>query len=424
MTSYSQHRTYNLAASVSDIPDELASSSLKSPIPSNIKTVSVVAQNGTQNASGFNTFYISNSGYLMPGTSYLRATITPVGAAAGNTYGFAGNAHAAHAIIRQLTINMGNVPIELINYYNNIADLMLTHASNGNFVNGDGAILMNAGDTVASNTVNTPIDVVIPLFCSGLLNGDRAIPLWLLPSGLQIQIDYDTLFNALTTSAGSTYTGYTVSNAQFCYQHVDVDESFKQAVRARMMGMEGEPALYQLNLTSFMNSKFAKGTSNVLSSTIGCNLSSLSSALYTITQDPAAANTEKYYFARTVGAASDFLCLLDGQRYNNQQLNTVPVIYAEMNKALSLLGDVSATYAFPQVSQASTRTDYETQGFLGGQSFKRFVSNLAMTGSRCTNFSFTLTTSGGENAADNVLVFLIYDSIITISATGDVAQIR
>jgi hypothetical protein len=424
MSSYAQSRTYAISASTSDVPNVLTSSPLRSPIPSSIKTVSIVAQNGTQNASGFNTFYINGTGYLMPGTTYLRARITPVGGSAGNTYGFSGNCHAAHSILRQLTINLGNVPIELINYYNIVADLMMTHGSNQNFVAGDSAIMMNAGDVVGANTVNTPIDVVIPLFCSGLLNGDRAIPLWLLPSGIQIQIDYDTLFNAITGSAGSTYTGYTVENAQICFQHVDVDSSYQNAVRARMLGMDGnEPALYQLNLTTFMNSKFSKPNATQ-SSTIGCNLSSLSSALYTILQDPATISTEKYYLSRTIGPASDYLCLVDGQRYNNQQLNTSAVTYAEMNKALSLLGDVTATYAFPGANASATLQDYQTQGFLGGQSFKRFTEDMAMVGSKCSNFSFTLTTSGGEQATDNVIIFLIYDSIVTISATGDVAQIR
>lgn len=422
-------RNYMISASESDVPERLRSSNLKKPIPSNIKTVSVVAQNGTQQANGFNTFQISNSGYLMPGTTYLRCTITPTGANAG-TYSFNGATHQASSCIRQLTINVGAQSCELLNYYNILNDLLSIHATNSGYLYGDMAILSNADETASAIAFGTPTDVVIPLFLSGVLNGDRAIPLWLLPNGLFIQIDYDTVQQALFGAGGFNATGYEISNAQLCYQHIEVDQSYKDAVRMRMMPNpngatpeEQKGALYQLNVNTFLNSKFSKGNSATLSSTVGLNVSSLKSLLYTIYQDPANVLTERLYFSRDITSASDFLVLLDGQRYNNQNLNTLPVIYAEMNKALSLLGDVTCTYALPRDTASNTKTSYTTRDFMGGQSFNRFDTDLAMTGTPCQNCQFTLTT-GSQAANDNVIVIALYETILAISYSGDVSVFR
>lgn len=431
-------RNYMISASESDVPERLRSSNLKKPIPSNIKTVSVVAQNGSQGPNGFNTFQISNSGYLMPGTTYLRCTVTVDGNAANSTWGFNGATHQASSIIRQLSVNVGSQPVELINYYNIINDLLSIHATNSGYLYGDTAIMSHADESKGTIPVaTTSVDVVIPLFLSGVLNGDRAIPLWLLPNGLFIQIDYDTFVQSICGSVNppdaATYNGttFTVSNAQLCYQHIEVDQSYKDAVRMRMMPNpngatpeEQKGALYQLNVNTFLNSKFSKGASATLSSTIGLNVSSLKALLYSIYNDPANVGTERVYLSRTIGSAYDFLVLLDGQRYNNQQLNTLPVLYAEMNKALSLLGDVSATYATPNTTAELTRTSYVTRGFMGGQSFKRFDEDLAMTGTPCQNCQFTLTTAGGEQAADNVVVIALYETILAISYSGDVSVFR
>ena len=429
MSTLAQARTYHISASESDIPQVLTSSNLKKPIPSVKKTISVVSQNGNQGPNGFSTFYVQGNNYILPGTAYLRCTFTPSGGAVADSYGFCGISHSGASIIRLLNINSGSTPAETINFYNKLNDLLLSHCANRDFIEGDLGILMKSSKTVQTYSANESIELCIPLFLSGLLNGDRAIPLWLMPQGLQIEIQYDSLLSVITPSAGSTYNNYTISNAQFVYESVEVDQAYKDAVRMRMMGDPSQglaPALYQLNVPTFMNSKFSKGTNATLTTTVGLNVSSLKAIFTTLYQDPAAVNTELTYFSRNIGASSLFEVLVDGQNYSNLRMNTAEVFFAELQKCMATLGDISTSFAFPGNTASATRLDYLQKAFLAGQGFRRFNENngLTMTGTPCSNLQITYQSNGGELAGDNMLLIALYDTILTISPTGEVNMIR
>ena len=427
MSYGSAPKMYGLASSVDAVPLSLSSSTLNRPIPSNIKTVAISSQSSTQSANGFSSMQIptgAGTGYLRPSSVYLkcRVTCTP---GVGNNWSFDGPTHSASAIIRQLTISLGNQIVEQLNHYNALHASMLLHTTSRNFIDGDSAILENS--SIARSTIdnNDSVDVCIPLI-SGLFCGQKAIPLFLLSSPILVQVDYETVANAIRNSANAD-APYTVSNVQLVYDHIMVDDSYKQAVKMALADPQN-PKLYQLNVNQFLNGRLAKPTTSVTYN-VGTSVSSLKGVLWTIINEPAVPDfqSQRVFRSREFNNTCDFNVLVDGQKVNNIQINDVATAYAEMNKVWGNLFDPVLTYGLATSVIANklpeSKTSYNTVGFLGGVSTNRFNEMLSMTGVPCQSLTFTLTTQNTD-AADNLYFFIPYETILTIDANGNATLIR
>jgi hypothetical protein len=428
--SYSVPKVYGLNASMDDVPLSLGSSQLRKPIPSSIKTVSIVSNNGNQSASGFNTFQIptgAGTGYLRPNSVYLRCSIAVSGSGTtAETWYFNNPTHSASAVIRQLTVSIGNQNIDQITNYAEWHDAVLLHTTSKNYFQGDSAVLEKTTASAVAYPRTTPVDVVIPLL-SGLFNGNKAVPLFLLASPIQVQVDFQNLNNAIIGSA-DTVNGFTITNAQLVFDHILVDEGYKQSVKAMMMDASN-PRLFQLNLNQCLNNKVSKGETPALTYNIGASMSSVKAVLYTITADAAASNVARNFYTRDITNASDFRVLLDGQQMLNMQLNSIPVMYTEMNKCFGNQFDPNLTFALAAdnaggATTSATETNYKTKGFLGGVNCNRFNELMAMTGTPAQNIQWTLQTNGSEAAGDIVYYFILYETILTIDGAGNATLIR
>jgi hypothetical protein len=428
---YSQpQKTYGIAAAQDAVPLGLGSSTLQKPIPSNVKTVAIVSSNGTQSANGMLSFTIptgAGAGYCKSGSMYLRAKVTQVGGAAGTgaiTWGFKGPLHSAANIVRTCSIFVGGALVDQIQNYGLCHDMQLSHCTNNNFLSSDAAIMQASSVdkcAFAVDAAGSTRDVAIPII-SSVFNSQKHMPLFLLNSPVLIQIDLETLFNAIitTSTAGSTEpSNYTVSEAMLVFENISVDESYKESVKMAM----NEGRLYQLNLQQWQNAKVQKGAAATLTYNFGLNTSSTNGLFWAISQDPATQGAERLFLSRGVDATCDFRVLLDGIQVENQQLNSVPVIYAELQKALGNLLDPTQSFAAPGATVDATITNYTTKAFTGAVNFRRFNEQMAMTGLPCQNLQFTLTTAT-NNANDIVYVFVLYESILTIDASGAVVLIR
>ena len=400
-------KNYGLSASVDDVPLMLGSSTLRKPISSSQRLVAISSQNGSQGPSGLHMFQIptgAGSGFIKPNSMYLRCKVTPTFGAGQIAWSFNGCTGSASALINRLTVMIGNQNVEQKNNYWFEHDLLLAHASNSNYMAYDSQIYEHSGTQIANNAANVgAIDVVIPIL-SSLFNGNKAVPCFLLNSPISLQFDYNTLGNSMLF-AGAGVTTYTVSNAQLCYEVIQVDDSYCQAVRAMM----AEGHLFQLNLTSTMNLQTANtGTTNY---NIGANLSSLKAVLYTNITNAIGSAAQALFLGNT---QTNFRLYLDGRQINNFNLDTEPVIYAEMNRALHNMFDTTVT-------SVSDLTTYLSNYFLGGVNTNRFNELMAMTGTPAQNINFILENAGG---ATNIYVCLIYDQLLVIDVTGQVSLVR
>ena len=400
-------KNYGLSASVDDVPLMLGSSTLRKPISSSQRLVAISSQNGSQGPSGLHMFQIptgAGSGFIKPNSMYLRCKVTPTYAGAQVLWSFNGATESASALINRLTVMIGNQNVEQKNNYWFEHDYLLCHSSSTPYYSYDSALYENTATNVAANAPNNgAIDVVIPIL-SSLFNGCKAVPCFLLNSPISLQFDYNTLGYSMLF-AGATITSYTISNAQLCYEVIQVDDSYCQAVRAMM----AEGHLFQLNLTSTMNLQTANtGTTNY---NIGANLSSLKAVLYTNISN-AVSNTNQSLFGEN--AQTNFRLYLDGRQINNFNLDNPAVIYAEMNRALHNMFDTNVT-------TIATPVNYLTSYFVGGVNTNRFNELMAMTGTPAQNINFILENTAG---ATNIYVSLIYDQLLVIDVTGQVSIVR
>ena len=429
MSAFTQGvKTYGISAAHDDIPSILQSSDLPKPIPTNHKLISVASQNGNQGPSGMNIFQIAtgaSAGCLKPNSVYLKAKISVTGTAGVNgTWTFNGPTKSASALINRLSILVSNQMVEQINFYSKTHDILLAHGANYSYFNYDSYLLEHTQGLSATNTTTTDgtysIDVVIPII-SGLFSGAKAVPLYLLQSPINVQVDWDTLGNSIYSAGSSPPTSFTIQNPQLVYEIVQPDDQYTQGVRAMM----AEGRLFQLNLTSFMNLQTA--STQTLSYNIGANLSSIKGVLWTEYTNSPAVGTQTNF---TNNGISNARLFLDGVQVNNYNLDSFPVLHAEMSRCLHNMFDCTLT--------SVDNTHYYDWSFAGGINCNKFNNELmAMTGTSAQQVQLYLehsaplqwpgsasNTVSAFSASNNTFISLIYDSIVVIDVSGSVSLVK
>ena len=379
---------YGLAAAQSDIPPSFSSSGLPRPISSTVQIVSLASNSATQSANGQVSFSIptgASAGYLKNNSMYLKCKVTLANAAnlSANVV-FALPSASASSIINRLTVSCGK-PLNQINNYHLLAEMLLTHTTSKNFYSDDSAILQYTTCTEnggGGNAREAPFlggalpgaavaEAVIPIICP-LFNADKALPLFLLNSPISLQFDLNSVASAFRGTAVDV-PNYSVSEATLVYEVVQPDFQFVQMVKAGMLPSGENPAgnLYQLNLRDFMTLQTASAGS--LNYQIGANLSSVNGILYTqVTNAPASTGNT----VLTSNGQTNCRVQLDGRVINNFNLASKPQIFAEMNRAFGNMFDSNIT-------SNCTPANYLTSNFVGGVSCRRVSDIMKMTGNTC-----------------------------------------
>jgi len=94
-----------------------------------------------------------------------------------------------------------------------------------------------------------PVYFNIPIL-SGLLNNQKAFPMYLLESAVTISIYMNDCTTAFNQPVGFDATSYTVNNATFNFSRVHMDEEIAQAVKA---SMREQGAIYNLDFIAYSN---------------------------------------------------------------------------------------------------------------------------------------------------------------------------
>lgn len=418
-------RGHYFPATQENVPGILTTSGLNKPIPSGVKTRIVGAQNGSQNSSGFNYFSVPQGNYaIKPYSAYLRCDVNITGAGT-ETWGFQGRVHSGASLINQLVINAGGTQADLRQNYHEFFEQLMLHNASKDFVEGDGAVLMDA-QFAGSSTLHTygeTVSVCIPLISEVVFCNPKAFPMYLMSQPLQIQINYNALAQAILASAG-TVTNFTVANAQIVFDAIELEQSYVDAVKMSMMD-PASPKLYQLNATQYLSSRPSVNAVNTLNLNIGTNLSSVLGVLWTITSDMTAVNgQQKNYKNSGVASGSDFRVLLDGSPVSAEQINSVAVQYANMNKVFGNLLDNTLTFAYNDTTSAvTTKSNYTTAGFLGGLSATKYdPSEMAMSGSKCDNLNIQATWNTTTGSTDVFVYWVLYSVTILIDAQGNITR--
>jgi hypothetical protein len=417
-------KQYGLAAMNTDIPPSLGSSSAPRPIPSSVQIVNLASQSGDQGPNGLISFQIPTGaaagGYLKPNSVYLRGTCQ-LSATTTATVAYALQSKSASALINRMTCSVGGVQVSQINNYHLLHEMLITHAASGNYYQYDSQLLQSTNVAAAfaigvTPTNNFVIPVINPLF-----NSEKAVPLFLLNAPIQLQFDINSIANAFK-GANNDLTGFTLKNVQLVYEVLKVDSDYVNNVKMAL----GAGNLYQLNLRDFWTLTVASQVS--LNYLIGGNFSSVRGVLYTNVNSVVGNLIDVQLNDMT---QTNFRLMLDGRLINNFPCDTVPVQFAEMNRALGNLFDSNIT------SFVNSAANYQNIQFVGGLSCNRVSDNgMSMTGSSCQNINILLDSAGqNRNAAQdqvvppgtrvcNTYIVVLFDQIFTIDVTGNVALVK
>ena len=417
-----------------DTSDSVGSSYAKRPQPSECSLVSIVSQSGDQSSGGQimvnlgntpNTFIKNGSVYLRLKLSIRNALLT----AAASSVVSASPTGSWSSLINRITVSCGSNVIEQINNYGLVHhESILLHASSSGYYQNDmkllecglntiniatGSTVFTYPDATAANALNREAILTIPLFLGSLNNPqeNRNFPLGLLTGGVKVLIDLNSFGNAAHIVAGSTAffaTDYTVSQCSLSYEAIKVSSEYMNALRGSL-AQQGQ--LFQMPFVSSLCMNVA--SSDTLDVTYGVGLNSLKAVLFTQKPSASGLKLNKYNAARVLRVYAD------GKLQNNYTFGDLTTYYAELNRGLGNLASRSSTSG-----PADMVSKYHSDYFYSAVAFNKFNdSNLAMTGSQCSQLQFHLEST--ITAGDQTYILMFYDSVLSISPlSGEASVLR
>jgi hypothetical protein len=289
----------------------------------------------------------------------------------------------------------------------------------------------------------------IPIL-SGVFNPKESqlIPLQFINGGILVTIQTNAVSKAFFESTSSSITNYEISNMELCYAEITPAPEYVLRIREEMMAGK----MIKIECQSYQQYNVASGQS--VRQNFNVNLSSVSSIFWGRVFEADSTLTSKYFGGYGIDADPNtrFECYLDNVLLFNSpnQLNAMAVQVRQLQEALQSSvtdyaispitigrGNNDSYAAFPalvlnQRPDGSTidGTMYTTN-MLYGLSTKLFASNsTSMDGTPIgvLTLNFTIgnalgTTASSSEASTNLwYVYVVYDYIYLVDATGSVSK--
>lgn len=416
-------KSYSLSVAQQDVPSSwmpearprLANTAAR-------RIVSVASQSGTVNAGQPLLFQLPanmGAGFLVSGSAYIKFTCN-VTQAVAYSWAFKQSGSGASVFQRMSAILSGQ-NVESLNMANKLYNSLLLHATNQQYLESDAKIhdqvFPGAFNTVQSVTICVPV----PL---GVFNSSSHLPLFLLSSAL-LQIDTESVLQAITQGSGDAVSNYTISDASLVFENLCPEPAYEQGIKAMLASR-----VYQMKIDTFHNSRYAQQAS--ITQTIGLNSSSCRCILWG-TQP---IQTQRNAGHLTDGGQTQCYVYADGALVHNANLSQVSQQFLEMNRCLNLMFDTSRTSAGPLVNTAGNavanditlslcdRTNYASGAYLGGVSLNREnITNgeFSFVGTPVQNL---VIQWNGTATTGEFFVFCAVQQILTIDMAGSVNLIR
>ena len=417
--SFTGHQNQVIPASaVSDIPSSLLSKRQMKAMASRNQIVEVQASNGSsQQASGtisFNLSTGSGNGYMRGGSAYLRFDLQVLSGADTNVRfngTSASESGSCASLFRTLNINVGGLVLEQINDYDKYYRIIQAHSTNATYVQHDANIteMTTPAFQLSSSTnaapASDPKTFCVPIL-SGLLNQEQHLPMWLMNSQVQIQLNLNSAPEAFASTSGAT--NFTITNPVLVYEKIHVDNQFEQAVRAKL----ASGALYELPFYTALSYRSSIADAGDYNQNIGVNLSSVCSVLHAHIASPSSGTSEKPFIANNTnlkGAGSNRIVRVDGEQVVQSQITSSAQVFNELQRSLGSLYDTNQT-------SVATRATYDTDYFVNGQACQRFSdADLCMKGRPANNLVIEEKACAG---ASTIYAYVIYEGVLMVDANG------
>lgn len=427
--SYAQPASYAVGVAQSDIPSKwMPSSEPRVQSSGSQRIVSIASQNGTVTSGQPLSFVLPSNmgaGFMVSGSAYIRCTVsvTQVQIAGNQSWAFR-QYGSGHSIFQRMTAVLSGQTAETLESYNKLQSSLLLHCTNGNYISNDDKLLQNtmsAGfETGQTLTVCIPVNL-------GCFNAKSHLPLFLL-SAAQLQCQLDSAAQAFTSGTANAITEFSVSNATLIFEQLVPPSEYEQAMRQ----MLASGKLYQIPINTFYNLRFANAAS--ITQNIGLNTSSLKGVFWNVV----IGNNSQNSGAFTSAAQTSAYLYLDGALVSNSNLSSEVEQFAEMNRALNVMSDITRTSWAPFsvvglgpagvaapgdfTPAAITRITYSAGAYLGGLSTSRSdQAGFSFSGSPVNTAVLQVSNAG---TAGVMYVYCALQQVLTIDPAGNVNLIR
>ena len=426
--SYQTPKDYAIGAAQSDIPTAwMPSSEPRVQSGGSHRIVSVASQNGTVTSGQQLSFQLPanlGAGFLVSGSAYIKMTVSVTQAVAQSwafrQYG------SAHSLFLRMSALLSGSLAEQIQNYNKLCSSLTLHASNASFVTNDDKIAQN---TMAGGFETAAVTVCVPINL-GLFNARCHLPLFLL-SQCQLQVDLDSVGQALTSGSANAISEYSISNANLIFNQLVPDAVYEQGVRQMLASR-----VYQIPINTWYNLKLANAAS--ITQNIGLNSSSVKGVFWNVVlPHTTPADQQRSSSAFTSDAQTAAYLYLDGQLVSNSNLSTPAEQFLEMNRALNVMGDVERTSWAPSSAagvngtavagdftiSSITRALYSAGAYLGGLSCSRSNQDgFSFSGSPVN--TAVLQVSNAGTAGGTFYIYCALQQVVTIDVASNVNLIR
>lgn len=286
------------------IPNILMSSTLPSMVNAKLSHQQIQTMNGSSvqvTSNGTRLDFVIptglGSGVIKPKSAFISCAIGFNSSSAGYIY-WTNPAAGTSSLINRIEIRAGGRVIDTILDADKTANYLQTNFGNPQFNSTDQNTVFGgncsecapistssiAGQSMSSafasglNSLNgiakaqsPSLNVIVPLL-SGLLNSQKAFPLYLLESALTVSIYLNDVSTAFTQLATLDATNYTVTNATFNFSRVHIDDDIAQAVK---QSMREQKAIYNLDFIGYQNYRAAMAQGGGLTYVMTPHLKSL-----------------------------------------------------------------------------------------------------------------------------------------------------
>lgn len=438
------------------IPLSMLPSRVSRCLPSTKKLVQIQFQSGNSAGPGQSSIvslpFGPNAGYMVAGSAYLYFKLAVAGVAGvGQTWGFAGSAPSASALVNRMTISAGSV-IESIQNYSLLACNIIGPFSNSNSMNLDsvcaGAFGENNYQSIPYNTSLTTSALVnatssqylasatdfykytIPIISGFLAGGSEqnVIPLELMNSPLQVQADFSTVAQAFF--AITAPTNYVVSELSLVYESVSLGSQYTQGLRSAMASGK----LYSIPFSSIISVQTQYTSS--LSYNMSLNTSSLDAVFYGIiingnTQNSAL--TSKV-FSASVGSSATLdasniqrRATTDGENiYSLSLYNCDALLVRELVRSLTgVINPDTIKMPFNVAGNVNLSGNFRGSNYVVAYNCRSFADqSVCMSGRPCSVLNIQQTETATINAGDNMTIFACVSLIAVIDGSGAISLIR
>lgn len=420
---YTSPAQYPLGVSQSDIPSAwMPDGSPRVQSGGSLRIVSISSQNGTVTSGQQLSFQLPanlGSGFLASGSAYIKMTVNITQAVSPNwAFRQYGSAHSC--FLRMSALLSGTLAEQIQNYNKTMSSLML-HTTNASFIANDDSLaqdtMKGAFNTAGSLTVCVPVNL-------GVFNSKCHLPLFLL-SACQLQVDLESVAQALTAGTGNAITEYSISQASLVFSQLVPDSIYEQGVKQMLASR-----VYQIPINTWYNIKLANAAS--ITQNIGLNSSSVKGVFWNVVRG----NGPQMSGAFTSDSQVSAYLYLDGQLVSNSNLSTAPEQFLEMNRALNVMSDTVRTSWAPSSAAGvngtavpgdftlgpCTRVLYANGAYLGGLSCSRTdQAGFSFSGSPVNTAVLQIANAGNPG---ELYVYNALQQVVTIDVASNVNLIR